>query len=74
MTISYGEYMKYIETEKAYARPAITDQIGEYSYLYTECKNWWYSVNTDPMYRNGCICPKCGKVVQVIMPDNGGKT
>ena len=31
-------------------------------------KYMWYSVNTDPMRRNGCICPKCGKIVQVIVP------
>ena len=56
------------ETEKAYPRPATTDQEGEYSYLFTECGNRWYSTTTDPMYRDGCICPKCGKVVKVIMP------
>ena len=37
-------------------------------FLLTECGNSWYSVNTDPMQRNGCICPKCGKIVQVIVP------
>lgn len=57
-----------IETEKAYAWPSKTDQNGEYSFLLTECGNSWYSVNTNPMYRNGCICPKCGKIVQVIVP------
>ena len=56
------------ETEKAYPRPATTDKEGEYSYLFTECGNRWYSTTTDPMYRDGCICPKCGKVVKVIMP------
>ena len=59
----------YGETEKAYARPATTDKDGEYSYLYTECGNWWYSVKTNPMYRNNCICPKCGRTVKVIMPE-----
>ena len=56
------------ETEKAYPRPAVTDKEGEYSYLFTECGNRWYSTTTDPMYRDGCICPKCGKIIQVIMP------
>ena len=56
------------ETEKAYPRPAVTDKEGEYSYLFTECGNRWYSTTTDPMYRDGCICPKCGKVIKVIMP------
>lgn len=58
----------YGETEKAYARPCVGDKIGEYSYLHTECGNWWYSVKTDPMKRDGCICPKCGRTVKVIMP------
>ena len=50
-----------METEKAIPRPATTDKEGEYSYLFTECGNVWYSVTKDPMYRNNCICPKCGK-------------
>lgn len=33
------------ECEIAYARPGIGDDFGEYSYLYTQCGNWWYSVN-----------------------------
>lgn len=61
------------EIEKAYARHGVGDDFGEYSYLYTECKNYWYSVNKDPMYRNGCRCPKCGKIVRVIMPDGIGQ-
>lgn len=61
--------MKNIETEKAYAWPSKTDHDGEYSFLLTECGNSWYSVNTDPMHRNGCICPKCGKIVQVVVPE-----
>ena len=56
------------ETEKAYPRPATTDKEGEYSYLFTECGNRWYSTTTNPMYRDGCICPKCGKTIKVIMP------
>lgn len=54
-----------METEKAIPRPATTDKEGEYSYLLTECGNTWYSVTKDPMYRNNCICPKCGKTVLV---------
>lgn len=54
------------KTEKAYPRQSTADKDGEYSYLYTECGNWWYSVKTDPMYRDNCICPKCGKVVKVV--------
>ena len=61
------------ETEKAYPRPATTDKEGEYSYLFTECGNRWYSTTTDPMYRDGCICPKCGKVIKVIMPKEATK-
>lgn len=57
-----------VETEKAYAWPSITDLPGEYSFLLTECGNTWYSVNADPRYRDGCICPKCGKIVQVVIP------
>ena len=57
------------EYEMAYARPGTSDDFGEYSYLYTQCGNWWYSVNTNPMHRDGCICPKCGKTVRVVMPE-----
>lgn len=57
------------QTEKAYARPSITDKEGEYSFLKTECGNIWYSINTNPMKRNGCICPKCGKTIEVIIPN-----
>lgn len=65
--------MKDMKIEKAYAWQSKTDQDGEYSFLLTECGNSWYSVNTDPMYRNGCICPKCGKIVQVIVLNKGNK-
>ena len=58
----------YIDTEKAYARPETGDDFGEYSYLYTECGNFWYSVDPNPMRRDSCICPKCGKTVRVIVP------
>ena len=61
-------YEKSNEYEMAYARPGTDDDFGEYSYLYTECGNWWYSVNTNPMRRDGCICPKCGKTVRVVVP------
>lgn len=54
-----------MKTEKGYAWPSKTDHDGEYSFLLTECGNSWYSVNTDPMYRNGCICPKCGKLYRL---------
>ena len=43
------------------------DKDGEYSYLITECGTHWFSVNSYPMRRNGCICPKCGKTVKVII-------
>lgn len=55
------------ETEKAYPQQSTADKDGEYSYLYTECGNSWYSVNTDPMRRDNCICPKCGRIVKVVM-------
>lgn len=54
--------------EKAYPRPSMIDKEGEYSYLFTECGNVWYSTTKDPMYRDNCICPKCGKTVKVQMP------
>lgn len=60
------------ETEKGYPRPATTDKFGEYSYIYTECGNYWYSTVKDPMYRNNCICPKCKKMIKVIMPAKKG--
>lgn len=56
--------------EKGYARQSTTDKLGEYSYLYTECGNSWYSVNKNPMYRDRCECPKCGKIVRVVVPKN----
>ena len=55
------------ETEKAYPRQSTADKDGEYSYLYTECENSWYFVSTDPMRRNNCICPNCGRTVKVVM-------
>lgn len=54
------------ETEKAWPRQSVTDKDGEYSYLFTECKNLWYSVKTNPMSRDNCVCPKCGKIVKVV--------
>ena len=57
----------YNKTETAEAIQSTTDKIGEYSYLHTECGNWWYSVNTNPMRREGCICPKCGKTIKVLI-------
>ena len=56
------------ETEKAYPRPAVNDKEGEYSYLFTECGNMWYSTEKNPMWRDNCICPKCDKIIKVIMP------
>lgn len=67
--VNYRKENMNKEYENAYARPGTGDDFGEYSYLYTECNNWWYSVNPDPMRRNNCICPKCGKTVRVIVPD-----
>lgn len=58
------------QTENGYPRPSTTDKDEEYSYIRTDCQNMWYSTITDPMYRNNCICPKCGKVIKVIMPKN----
>ena len=55
----------YNKTETAEARPSVNDADGEYSYLYTECGNWWYSADPNPMRRDGCICPKCGKTIKV---------
>lgn len=54
--------------ENAYPGQALCDKEGEFSYLYTDCGNIWYSINADPMFRNGCICPKCGKVIKVVKP------
>lgn len=65
--------MKELETEPGYARQCTTDGSGEYSYIFTQCKNMWYSVRTNPMSRDGCLCPKCGKIVKVVIPDDSGK-
>lgn len=63
----YLEYEEKVGTEKGYPWQSTMDNEGEYSFLLTECGNAWYSVNTDPMRRNNCICPKCGKTVKVII-------
>lgn len=60
------------ETEYGYARQSVRDKDGEYSYIITECDNAWYSVKTDPMSRNNCLCPKCGRRVLVIIPNKKG--
>ena len=52
------------ETEKAYPIPA---KDGNGCYLFTECDNRWYSIEKDPMWRDNCICPKCGKTIKVVM-------
>lgn len=57
------------DVEKAYPCKSKSDGLGEYSFLRTECGNSWYSVNPNPMRRNGCICPRCGKTVKVIMKE-----
>lgn len=62
MTKHYGE------TEKAYPVQSTNDKDGEYRFLRTECGNSWYSIKTDPMKRDNCICPKCGRTVRVVMP------
>lgn len=50
------------QTEKGEARPSVT---GDGSYILTDCGNWWFSICKNPMRRNHCICPKCGKIVEV---------
>ena len=55
------------ETERAYPMSCVSDKNGEYSYLITECGNKWYSVETNPMWRDGCLCPKCGRTIKVVM-------
>lgn len=59
---------RWNQTEKAYPRQAKDDKEGEYSYLYTECNNFWYSRTKNPMFRDNCICPKCKRVIKVVMP------
>jgi len=53
-----------METEKGEARPPVA---GFGSYILTTCGNWWFSACNDPMRRNDCLCPKCGKRVEVDM-------
>lgn len=48
------------EVGKAWA-----DKSGTGSWIITECGNRWYSGCSDPMRRNGCLCPKCGKTIVV---------
>lgn len=57
------------EYENGYARKSVTDKDGEYSYISTDCINIWYSVNKNPMYRNNCVCPKCGRTIRVVILD-----
>ena len=49
---------RYNENENGYPRQGIGDKDGEYSYIFTECGNYWYSVNSNPMKRDRCVCPK----------------
>lgn len=58
--------MKSREYEKGYPRKSTGDGLGEFSYIYTECGNMWFSVKSDPMYRDNCRCPKCHKIVRVV--------
>ena len=44
-------------------------QKKRYGFLLTECGNNGYSVNTDPMCKNGRICPKGGGIVQIIVSE-----
>lgn len=57
----------YGEFENAYPMKSTECKKGEYRFLRTECGNSWYSVKTDPMKRDGCICPKCGRTVRVVI-------
>ena len=54
--------------ENGYATQGVVDKEGEYSFIRTECKNTWYSIDKNPMRRNGCKCTKCGKTIKVIIP------
>lgn len=65
--------IKRRETELGYPRKSNTDGPGEYSYIFTECKNMWYSVRNNPMGRDECLCPKCGKIIKVVMPYESGE-
>lgn len=58
---------RYNENENGYPRQGTGDEEGEYSYIFTQCGNYWYSVNKNPMKRDRCVCPKCGRIVQVVM-------
>lgn len=62
--------MSKIEYENGYPRKATCDKGDEYSFIFTECGNYWYSINNDPMYRNNCKCPKCGKYVKIVIQPN----
>ena len=57
-----------MKTEFGFPRQGTGDEIDkEFSYLHTECGNYWYSTKKDPMLRNNCLCPKCGKVIKVVI-------
>lgn len=57
------------EYENGYAHQSVCDAPGEYSYIRTDCGNSWYSVNTNPMKGDGCICPNCGKIVKIKLSE-----
>jgi len=61
------DYNAYKETENGYPIPAVGDdgKKGEYSYIRTDCGNYWFSICKDPMRRDGCLCPKCGKTIRI---------
>ena len=58
---------RYNEIENGYPRRGVGDKEGEYSYIFTQCGNYWYSVNTNHLKRDRCVCPKCGRIIKVVM-------
>lgn len=67
--MSAYNYDNYKETEAGYPMKCSGDGFGEYRYIKTYCGNMWYSINPNPMRRDGCICPNCGRTIKIFMPE-----
>lgn len=69
----FYESMDSADLKELFKAKKITDEVGIAtheahgmgSYILTECGNQWFSINDDPMARDGVICPRCGRKVSV---------
>ena len=61
---------KFKANQNAETYQYTSDMSGEGMWFHTDCDNWMYSVNSDPMFYHGKLCPKClakGRQVTLYM-------